>query len=52
MSYLESHNYIHRDLRAANILVGLNNEVKVADFGLSRLVTKSTNEVYLMSGGM
>ncbi|XP_064604816.1 tyrosine-protein kinase SRK3-like isoform X2 [Liolophura sinensis] len=50
MSYLESHNYIHRDLRAANILVGLNNEVKVADFGLSRLVSKATNDVYLMSG--
>jgi serine/threonine protein kinase len=38
MSYLESKNYIHRDLRAANILAGENNVVKVADFGLARLL--------------
>ena len=37
MSYLEQEHCIHRDLRAANILVGENNEVKVADFGLSKL---------------
>jgi serine/threonine protein kinase len=38
MAYLESRNFIHRDVRAANILVGENNVVKVADFGLARLV--------------
>ncbi|ESN98506.1 hypothetical protein HELRODRAFT_84516 [Helobdella robusta] len=38
MAYLEEQNYIHRDLRAANILVGENNTVKVADFGLARLL--------------
>ncbi|CAD5125233.1 DgyrCDS13472 [Dimorphilus gyrociliatus] len=36
MKYLEKENFIHRDLRAANILVGENNEVKVADFGLAK----------------
>ena len=34
MSYLECQNYVHRDLRAANILVGNNYTVKVADFGM------------------
>jgi len=29
MAYLEAQNYIHRDVRAANILVGDNNTVKV-----------------------
>lgn len=31
-------NYVHRDLRAANILVGDNLVCKVADFGLARLI--------------
>ena len=38
MAYLEAHNFIHRDLAARNILVGDGLMVKVADFGLSRLI--------------
>jgi len=41
MAYLEAQNYIHRDVRAANILVGDNNIVKVADFGLARVIEAS-----------
>ena len=40
MQYLESKKFIHRDVRAANILVGDHNVVKVADFGLARLVAE------------
>lgn len=41
MAYLESKQLIHRDLAARNILVGENNVVKVADFGLARIIEDS-----------
>ena len=44
MAYLESQNYIHRDLAARNVLVGENNVVKIADFGLARLIKEDEYE--------
>ncbi|XP_042302908.1 tyrosine-protein kinase Blk [Sceloporus undulatus] len=38
MAYIERMNSIHRDLRAANILVSENLICKVADFGLARII--------------
>ncbi|XP_052243982.1 tyrosine-protein kinase SRK3-like [Dreissena polymorpha] len=38
MAYLEAENCVHRDLRAANILVGEHHEVKVADFFRARFI--------------
>ncbi|XP_053565522.1 tyrosine-protein kinase Blk [Bombina bombina] len=38
MAYIERKNYIHRDLRAANILVSDILSCKIADFGLARII--------------
>ena len=48
MAYLEKNNYIHRDLAARNCLVGDQNVVKVADFGLARYVI---DDQYTSNGG-
>lgn len=49
MAYIERMNYIHRDLRSANILVGNGLICKIADFGLARLI--EDNEYTARQGG-
>ncbi|UYV77821.1 hypothetical protein LAZ67_15002434 [Cordylochernes scorpioides] len=41
MNYLERKQLVHRDLAARNILVGTSNVVKIADFGLARVIEDS-----------
>ena len=38
MAYLASRKYVHRDLAARNILVGKNNNLKIANFGRARIL--------------
>lgn len=39
MVYLESIDFVHRDLRAANVFVANDGRVKVGDFGQSKILT-------------
>ena len=44
-------NYIHRDVRADNMLVAGQGGVKVADFGLARILTGGNGEDDIYSPG-
>lgn len=47
MNYMEAKCIVHRDLSARNVLVASMNQVKVCDFGLSRI---TTDDVYQQQG--
>lgn len=46
MAFLESHGFVHRDLAARNVLVGEELIVKIADFGLSRVLEEDIYEAH------
>ncbi|KHJ88622.1 src [Oesophagostomum dentatum] len=49
MAYLEEMNFIHRDLAARNVLTKNNLNVKIADFGLARILLYE-NKYYARAG--
>eukprot|EP00921_Rhytidocystis_pertsovi_P013726 GHVQ01022299.1.p1 GENE.GHVQ01022299.1~~GHVQ01022299.1.p1 ORF type:complete len:1579 (+),score=350.90 GHVQ01022299.1:471-5207(+) len=42
--YLHSGNVLHRDLKPSNVLVNLNCDLKICDFGLARALNTPTNQ--------
>ncbi|KAD5507859.1 hypothetical protein R6Q59_031417 [Mikania micrantha] len=41
LNYLHAHKIVHRDIKPANLLVNKNMEVKIADFGVSKIMHRT-----------
>lgn len=46
LDYLHTHSVCHRDLKPENILLDSSNNIKIADFGLARLMSSNTLDTY------
>mmetsp|Transcript_6390 Transcript_6390/g.19380 ORF Transcript_6390/g.19380 Transcript_6390/m.19380 type:complete len:452 (+) Transcript_6390:35-1390(+) len=45
LAYLHFENRLHRDVKPANVLVNSRGEVKLSDFGISRELSESTDQI-------
>ena len=43
IKYIHSKNIVHRDIKLDNVLIDLNNNIKICDFGVGRTYKKMRN---------
>ena len=52
LNFLHCRDVVHRDLKPLNLLLTKHLEIKVSDFGISRLMARRDGEGYSMTGGI
>jgi serine/threonine protein kinase len=50
LQYLHEHGVLHRDIKAANILINKDGDIKVADFGVAEQINKDASARYSVVG--
>jgi len=43
LHYLHEHNYVHRDIKPENIMITLNGQAKLGDFGLAKRISETSD---------
>ena len=50
IKHIHSHNIVHRDIKLENILIDLNNNIKICDFGIGRILSSPDQLLYDQCG--
>ena len=50
IKHIHSHNIVHRDIKLENILIDLNNNIKICDFGIGRVLSSPDQLLYDQCG--
>ena len=50
LQHIHSHNIVHRDVKLENILIDLNNTIKICDFGIGRVLSSPDDLLYDQCG--